>query len=70
MTNDHYEEYRLRGAYCREMARLAPTSKMREQWEHVANTWLAMIPSDVELDPDGFYAVSPAEEGSSHRHAA
>jgi hypothetical protein len=52
------------------MARLAPTSKMREQWEHVANTWLAMIPSDVELDPDGFYAVSPAEEGSSHRHAA
>ena len=67
---DAYEEYRLRAAYCREMARSAWTLEMRAEWDRLANTWLAMIPRDAELDPNGFYEAFLAAEVAGHHQRA
>ena len=48
---EHYEEYRLRAAYCREMSQVATSPLMRAEWCRLANTWLAMIPRDAILVP-------------------
>jgi hypothetical protein len=65
-----YEEYRLRAAYCREMARSAWTLEMRAQWDRLANTWLAMIPREAELDLDGFYEALLASQAVGHQQRA
>jgi hypothetical protein len=65
VTDDQHEEYRLteyrlRAAYCREMAKAAGTIQMRDEWDRLANTWLAMVPKDVETDAEGFCHLNPA----------
>jgi hypothetical protein len=66
VVEEAYEEYRLRAAYCREMASSARTLEMRAEWDRLANTWLAMIPPEVEVDGDGFYEAMISREGVVH----
>jgi len=60
VSNDNYEEYRLRAAYCREMSRALMSPRMQAEWYRLANTWLAMIPNDPP--PQGY--------GSAQQRAA
>ena len=60
MSDDHFEEYRLRAAYCREMSRAVMSSRMQAEWYRLANTWLSMIPNDAP----------PQDCGSAQRRAA
>ncbi|HYM17426.1 MAG TPA: hypothetical protein VEU06_02580 [Micropepsaceae bacterium] len=76
MTDDQQQEYRLteyrlRAAYCREMAKAAGTIQMRDEWDRLANTWLSMVPKDVETDAEGFcHLVHAAESGAARTQAA
>ncbi len=69
--DEAYIEYRLRAAYCREMARAAWTLEMQADWDRLANTWLAMIPRDVELDPEDLCeAMASPEVAGWHQRVA
>jgi hypothetical protein len=70
-VRETYEEYRLRAAYCREMARLAWTLEMRGDWDRLSNTWLAMIPRGAGPDYDdlGETIMSPEAAGQRQRAA-
>ena len=70
VNDDRYEEYRLRAAYCREMAKAASNVEMQGRWDYLGHTWLAMIPKDAQLDPGGFYdRPVPAELPARQRAA-
>ena len=76
VTDDQHREYclteyRLRATYCRDMAKAAGTIQMRDEWDRLANTWLAMVPKDVETDAEGFcHLIGEAHTAVTHPQAA